>query len=437
MAEVRRPRRAQRLLRPSWRTPSNLAQIAVSIAVAVLYGVATLLAGQAAGHWESSTRAEVRWSQSVVETVRHVYADQAQAAFAVAESEVLATALRANDRRPAVAGEAATAETLAAQLRFQSRDDPGVLAEEYELDGGGFDLDRRLADLLAEDDVPDHVTLATLDRGDGAAWWARRIAWSAVILVGLFMLGRVGVRRARRRPTRPPARPHHAVPRSPDVGIVPQPAETKMRVRPFAYVALASWILVTVLPAAQLDLATRSDRVGADATRQAVELTAHTVGGQLSVSMRIGAQQAAIRRTQRALSRRLSALDSGNDAQASLGVAEERASEAWLSVLGLMIRPPSTEDGLDAEVVAILSSGPADWERLRLAQNDSVDRAATQGRSSNVLAFAVLLAALAGVFATAAATGDHPDRRLWPGTLALLVAACCAVVLAGATLVLG
>jgi hypothetical protein len=393
--------------------------------VAVLYGTATYLAGQAAGYWDDATRAEVRWSVGFVETVRHVYGDQAPAAFAVAESEVRAAVLGDQEGTPLVDAEAATAATFAEQLRFQSRTDAGVLGDEYALEGGGFDLNQRLADELSADDMPRHVTSGLLDRGDDAAQQAVVIAWIAVVIVGAFLLGRAKWRRTA------------AAARVPDVGLIPEPTQIQLHKRPIAYAALAAWALVSVLPAAQIGLDARSNRAGSDASRQSVELSTHLIGGQLASSMQIGAQQSAIRGSQRALARQLAAVETGDGAQRALGAAELRAADAWVAVLARMIRPPTTDDGFGAEAISALRAGPADWNRLVSAQNDSVERSTMFGRASGFIALAMVLAALAGIIASAAAVSGRLDRHLWPSTVSLLAASCLLVMLAGSTILLG
>ena len=85
------------------RRNANTGQVIVSIVVALLLGAATVIAGLAAGAWQSATREEIKWSASAIEDVRFVYQDEAPNAFAIAESRNRATELEAyvaNTGRP-------------------------------------------------------------------------------------------------------------------------------------------------------------------------------------------------------------------------------------------------------------------------------------------------------------------------------------------------
>lgn len=284
-------------------------------------------------------------------------------AFAVAELEIRAAVFDELDGLPLVGVEADTAALLADQLRFEHRDDLGLLADEYAVEGGGFDLERRLADQLEDGEMPEHDTRALVAEGDETAGQAAVLAWAAVGCVLLFLVARAWWSRTR---SAPRARDTD----EPDVGLVPDPARAERPSRPMTYAALAAWALVSVLPAAQLSLDSRADRAGADAARQSVQLSTRLVGSQLVTPTRIGAQLAAIRGSQRGLARQLVASESGDADQASLGDAEALAAERWPAVLATMTEPASADDGLAPEAVSALTSGPADWNWLVRTQND-------------------------------------------------------------------
>ncbi|MGC5172515.1 hypothetical protein ACLQ2Q_17910 [Microbacterium sp. DT81.1] len=369
----------------------------MSIIVAVLLGAATVTAGLAAGAWEGATREEIKWSAAAIEDVRFVYLDEAPDAFNIAayrnRSTVLETYLADADApRDAVGGDldrvaadARAAQETVEQTIFAREGHNRLIGEVYELPTGGYDIPRRLgAEREGEAEQSDAADL--LQEGDRLNALAQALALLCVPIVILWVLVQAAAHTVGRSPgsTPPPE----------EVDLMPQPWLAAREVRGLAYASLTAWILLTLMPVVTLGMSAGGQRADADASRLAVAATTGLAAGNLQASLASNQAIASTHLSFAALSRQLTALEFGDEAEARLGEAEAEAADRWLTVTEPMTRMPTTVDGVDQALVQALTATLPQLEALRLEQNAAADRAAQAGNAVNLATLSIALAAL-------------------------------------------
>ncbi|MGO4359340.1 hypothetical protein [Terrabacter sp. RAF57] len=414
------------------RIRSNPAQVAVSVLVAALLAGGTWLAAQAGGDWLQSTRLETRSMALTVEEVRHLYQDQAPVALDLALLEVRADAFQ--DASDAVtsrglatpgsrlaAAEAATLRKTAGELRAGLQQaGSSLLSADYERGDHGYAVSSRLADALTLTGAdPQGVKDAVAD-GDAQAAWALRLAAMSVVAAAAFVVVRTAGHRHRAQAATGP----HAqgTPEGDDdVGLVPQPWQERTRAqRLAAAVALVAWLLLPVLTAAQLVLSSGSARDDAESSRRATTITGSLLASQLYSSFALRSQQEQVQLGMLSLARQFVAVGDDVPGQPELAKADAAAASTWAQVAGAMTAPPTESDGVPADVVAMVTSEPADYDRLLAAQHEAVDSSQRRGDAANLMTLGLLLAAFT---ATAAALARRPGRG---GTTATTTAALMA-----------
>lgn len=174
-----------------------------ALVTAALFGRAALLAGDASDQWQQALRQELKRSAAVVEDVRYVYGDEAPLAFDGVTLEVLAQEYRAK----AQASRGATRSLLTVEARANEelldvvKGGSAILSDEkYRLEGGGYDLGRRLADVRREN--PDLVTInpdVPQARGDALSRQATNTVSLGAVAPLAFLLGSLGQVFRRRR----------------------------------------------------------------------------------------------------------------------------------------------------------------------------------------------------------------------------------------------
>ena len=436
LAVVHRIRRgASVALRARWRrlrtevTGSNLLQAAVTIVVAILVTVAALLSSAAAGLWQSSLRQEIRRSAGIVEDVRYVYTAEAPPALEVALAEARAAPLPDGD------GDAARRVAIALKQPYAGHDH--VLgAARYRLDDGGYDLALRLADDRRAHGARRRDDPGTaLEAGDARRDVASVIAALTIPLV-LAYVGVESVARFRQRRKTAPRRRQPAEPETesqPDVGLIPRPWSTPSRRRLGAAVAFGAWLIVTLLPAAQLRSVNNEQRAQAVAARLAVQgttaLVTHSIFNsfQLTSAQRglalelrpLGLQQAALSTASQRLRRRLTV-------EAGRAYSGAERSQA---VISRMTRTPTTRDGVDHAALAAMTSTPERAAAVIHDQGNSVKTADIAGRRANRISLALLLGALTLSLATlGAASGARGRRAIDTAAAVILATAAVAAV---------
>lgn len=124
-----------------------------AVVAAVLFGYSSFVSAGASDSWQQALRTEIKRSAAIAEDVRFVYAGEAPLAFAGASLRVLAeeNRLRADDPAASATRTGLNIEAQTNDLLFETyAAGTPILAEEYELEGGAYDLGRRLADIRAE-----------------------------------------------------------------------------------------------------------------------------------------------------------------------------------------------------------------------------------------------------------------------------------------------
>ena len=177
---------------------------AAAVVTAVIGGRAAFMAADASSNWQASIRGQVKQAAAYVEDIRYLYTVETpqavQVADAQARSKELATAARSSTglNQSLLTVEQSIAANIAATLspNFALTADP-----KYQLPGGGFDVNRRLADIRNEN--PDLLALnpgRTAAVGDHFALRSIRLVACAVLVAGAFLFGALaqGFRRLRR-----------------------------------------------------------------------------------------------------------------------------------------------------------------------------------------------------------------------------------------------
>ena len=247
--------------------------------------VAISLFAAATDGWREAQRQDARHSVRLVEDVRLVYGDEAPSAFRVAQLEVRADELRRvrHTSQLAMSEYAAAAEAFDAAYGFQVRLGGLVGAAPYRIDGGGYDMARRLADIRAERPLSGEPDVTS-----------RRADRTATVGVVAVLLGIVGVLVGAvvaivRRPVGTWRRDADAraiwgasvgssTTMAADISLIPQPSLAAPGRRRAVGLQLAAWVLLVLLPLGQLILAGYQQRDEALAQRESITInTALTI----------------------------------------------------------------------------------------------------------------------------------------------------------------
>ena len=176
---------------------------AAAVVAALLFGYASFVSADASDNWQQALRTEIKRSAAMAEDIRYVYAGEAPLTFAGATVAVLAEEHRALARqvspasRPRLLAEARTNELLFETYEAGS---PILADDQYALDGGAYDLARRLADIRAEN--PELVALnpdALQAEGDRLSQKATTAIGLAAFAPVAFLLGSLAQVFSRRR----------------------------------------------------------------------------------------------------------------------------------------------------------------------------------------------------------------------------------------------
>lgn len=356
---------------------------------AALTAVAAVLYSGASGAWQLSVRDESDRTAALQEQVRVVYGDEAPVAFRVATAEVRTRALRTIENPGRlVASEAEVAEQLAFRLSQTAL--PGSLAADrrYALPEGGFDVPRRLADLLRSEPLPPDPEVARLD-GDAQARRAGVVGLVTVLITGIaIVVAAMPRRRTQGRGVR----------QEPE--IIPQPGLAAEGRRRVTILLLVLWAAGVLLPLGQLALAAEEQRSQAAAARAAIHLSGQIAVGLTRSGFETNALRDAVFTDVAATARELAALDAPDadaTAERELARVEEAAAAVNRDIAARMGRVPDAVDGLDARTVTALRSGGNDWTSTRATQLAETDRADVYGDWSNhaVALIAVVVAVTA------------------------------------------
>jgi hypothetical protein len=402
-----------------WLTANRL-QVAATVVLALLLAAATWSSSKAAGYWQQASREEARSMTLRVETVRFVYQSELPLTIGLAQARVRRDAVQSLETmgEPEVAGEAATADQLVAQLQMNADQSTNGLAhsDDYTTVDGGYDVPRRLGDVLRADEVTAlDTSAATMRAGDGWARWARGWALLALAVAAAYVV--LSTVRGRRRRRRAPQT-------LPDVGLIPTPWDEPRRHRLVGIVALAAWLALPVLTAEQLALSSDSARSAAESSILISQVSGAATVSQVRNGAAADLRMRGVDLTMWGLARQYAATLDGSNGQALLGIAEQRAGERWGELSDAMAEVPGTADGVDAITVEWLASEPADWEQVRSRQERAQVAAENAGSASDMVALGLLLAALAATAATVARLRGAPRRSatvLATGLLGLAV----------------
>ena len=406
-------------------TGSNLLQAAVTLVVALLVTVAALLSSDATSAWQSSVRQEIRRSAAIIESVRYVYSDEAAVALEVALVE--SRAARLPD------GEGDAARRVAAVLKQSHEGTDHILGTpRYRLEGGGYDLARRLADVRrASADLARINPDTALERGDRRSDLASILATLTIPVVLLYVAIEAWARiRQRRRIPEPASSRETPDQDQMDVGLIPRPWSVPSARRLGVALAFGAWLIVTLLPGPQLRFSNEEQRAQSMAARLGVESSTAVFASSLLNSFQITTQQ------------RLLALDLRGGAMLQSAMSTPRpelrdalVAEAGRAIVAVkrsrlatepMARTPSSADGVDkAALTAVTTSLPRAFAIVR-EQNRTVEDAEIAGQRANRSGLALLLAALALSLATLGAVSGVKGRGA--------IERSAAVVLAGAFL---
>lgn len=379
----------------AWLTANRL-QVAVTVVLALLLAAATWCSSKATGYWQQATREDARSTTARIETVRFVYQSELPLAVGLGQAQVQRDALQAlhAEGELEIADEVATADRLVAQLQMNADQSSNGLVhgDDYVMPEGGYDVARRLGDVLHADRVTSlDTSAATMRAGDGWARWARACALASLTLAMAYVV-LSGVRGHRRR----------ADPAPPDVGLIPTPWDEPRRRRLVAVTALVAWLALPVLTAEQLALSSSSTRAAAQSSRLISELSGAATASQIRSGAAGGLQLQGIDLTTRGLVRQYTATLGGSHGQELLGMAEQSAGERWSEVSNAMLALPTTAEGVDPSTITWLASEPADWERTRSQQERVQLASELDGSHGDAVALALLIAALAATAATVA-----------------------------------
>ena len=380
----------------------NIRQTLTVVVLAVLLAVGAWFSGAANGKWQSSVREEVVWSAAAVEILRHVYGDEAPWALEIALAQERGAAVAAAAHGVGQPGQRAMVEGLvdtkwAAQLRTAHAPQAHLVNDEYWRDGSGFDVSARIVDLQsASADLLGRRPDRLLRAGDRDSVVAELVVGAAVPLVAGYILVELLLRRRRRaRGANEPDDEQTAR----DVGLVPSPWAAPRRHRLLSGAALAAWVLLGVLPLAQLHAEHVSARASTQSSRAAVQVATGIGGGSQLASFRLTARRdLELGTEQRLLLREWVAGEASGDVAAAeqLAVgAHHDALPVMAATTSAMVAAPAVSAGVDVRLAEVAASGPAEWRHLSQEQLRLLDVADDAGRSASTLALALLMSALA------------------------------------------
>jgi hypothetical protein len=426
------------------RAAAGSGQVLVSILVVLLLGGAALAADKASGNWGAATANEIRWSAAALEDLRSVYTEEAPEAFYAAFEQHRAD-LMANfgaGDSALLDAEAATATRTAQDFVFALGDTNPLVADEYALPGGGYDVARRLGDVRQATsariglDVPQ-----LLARGDQWSRVVSGLVWGCVVLVLLWVaaqaaahlsrrgrgLGRAGATtHAPRSSEDQDPDPEQDPDRDPDASqeldldLIPEPWLEQPRDRVLATAGLVAWIVLTLLPAITLTMSSEAARAGADSSRYAVAVSTDISASNVQSTHSLRSFNEQVYLATAGISRQWVALDLSDSEQQLLGQAEEEVANSWPAVSAPMTRLPSGDDGVDAELVQAMSTSPEDWGALGARQGLAADKAEQVGRAVTLDTLAIAFAGLAASALAFALAAPRAPKLVARGGLAMV-----------------
>jgi hypothetical protein len=193
--------------------------------------------------------------------------------------------------------------------------------EDYTTSDGGYDVPRRLGDVLRSDEVTAlDTSAATMRDGDVWARWARGWALLALALAAAYVV-RAGLRERRRR---------RQADRSPlDIGLIPSPWDEPRRRRLVGMIALAAWVALPVLTAEQLSLSMDSARAAAQSSRLISQVSGAVMVSQVRNGASDDLQMRGMDLTMWGLARQYAATFDGSRGQQLLGTTRWRSACSW------------------------------------------------------------------------------------------------------------
>lgn len=382
-------------------------EIATAVATAVLIAAAAYLSGSAGGDWQSAAREETRWSAAAVEDVRSVYLEETPRAFTVTLAEIRRGVYRTElGAGPDRLGDESEIAGYDEQLARATASEAPLVDERYELDGGGYDVNARLADLTSSEIARGRDAVEeSMAAGDAR----QRVSWVLALLCVPCVIAFVVLRR------RPASRASEA-PDDPDV--IPDPWQVRGRGW-VAWGAFVAWLLLALLPVVQVDVGGRAARAGAESSRLATQVTSEIELSQLHSSLVNDIRFTGLELTNAADARDVAAVGQ-EDAELSRWAAAERAvASRWSEAAAAMVASPEFEDGIDPALVAAINTDPDDWEQRGEEQAEASDTASRLGSSDTFLAVSLLLAALAATGFSS--VGTRGGRRVAEAASMLLL----------------
>jgi hypothetical protein len=376
------------------RHPSRLVLARLAVGVLVIVGAASaaLFYSDAGGEWQLAVREETQRANLVQEQVRAVYGDEAPLAFRLAAAQVRAEALgRIDDRGRLAESELVLAEQTAFGLSAAAPPGSLIAGTRYAEPSGGFDVVRRVADVLAETRLPDPDR--TVAGADESAALGRLTSLGTVLLTavgGWLLLARV--RRSREPDQGEAADGEEGTEDAP-------PSAEARRPRRIAAVLTLIWALGVVLPFGQLVLSGEEQRAQAQAARIAVSLTSQIAIGLTRTSFATGAGRDADLADAAATAREFAALytDPVNAAQErELARVEYAVSARLRQIAEDMSRAPAAGDPLEPAVAQALATREDDWYTGLAEQGEAADRANTFGGWGNDVVMLIAVVAVVG-----------------------------------------
>ncbi|MDQ0373824.1 hypothetical protein [Cellulomonas humilata] len=397
---------------------ANVRQVVVILLVSLLVLASSRAAENAQDSWSQSVTAETRWSAGAREVLRYVYTDEAPFALEVALVEHRADAMTAAAEAAGVdSARAAFEAEVATQWSWHLRNahekfGDSLISDEYAVPGAGFDVPARLAAMEAAGsavllDDPEDAARA----GDRASATAQWIALAIIPLVVVYLVADLLlVRRSRRLAA---SIPPGSDPADDDIGQVPRPWASAPEQRPMTIIALLAWVLVALLPAAQVQAAAVAARAGSESSRIAIQALGALEGGLLYRSFAADAAQQQIGDDLNGVAREWAALDAPPELaeeEAVVTAAETGSREAVQDIVGSMTRLPTEADGVSDRLAAYAASTSADANALVSDRAVLVDEASDAQRRASTLAIALLLGSLTLTLVGLAST--RTGRRL-------------------------
>lgn len=363
----------------------------MTFAVAAALALAALLSSAAADAWQQGLRNEIKRSAALVEDVRAVYGDEAPLALELALAKA-----RAAELPPA----AAVAERKAIFAIEQAVGGDHLIGDRYAR-SVGYDIGRRLADVRAR--RPNLLALdpdAALARGDRLSRWALLVMFSTAPLVLGFLIADVARRRMK------PA-PASAKRDSDELNLVPRPWSAPEPRRFGAFVALAAWLVVTLVPSLQLFFVNQEQRAQSLAARTASEVSSQLQAGGVVFSATTAGQQRVrwlgMHATGQALAANIASSNNDSTALVSALSDDARVEASVVApaerIVETMHALPAAADGVDADTRRAVAANTTTADAKRREQNAEADHANRAGARSNRVTVAILLGGLAASLA--------------------------------------